>query len=180
VAEVVAAAGSEDSREAAECREAAAPRDHGDAMTWWSTPSRRLLSEPDEARVIAAIRAAEAKTSGEIRVHVERRCTGGAIATAGRWFTRLGMEATADRNGILFYIAVDDREFAIVGGAGIHAKVGDAFWDALRDALRDDFAKGDAASGLIRAIGEAGSRLAEHFPRQAGDVNELPDEISYT
>ncbi len=149
-------------------------------MTFWRRPVKRLLSDEDEARVIAAIHAAEAKTSGEIRVHVERRCAGDAIGTAGRWFRRLGMEATAERNGILVYIAVDDRAFAIVGGAGIHAKVGDAFWAALRDAMRDDFAKGDAASGLIRAIGEAGQRLAEHFPRCGSDVNELPDKISYT
>ncbi len=148
-------------------------------MTFWRRPLRRLLSNEDEARILAAIRSAEARTSGEIRVHVERRCAGSAIRTAGRWFHRLGMEATAERNGILFYIAVDDREFAIVGGAGIHAKVGDAFWVALRDALRDDFTKGDAASGLVRAIGEAGQRLAEHFPRRAGDVNELSDEISH-
>jgi len=140
---------------------------------------RRLLSDQDESQVIAAIRAAEARTSGEIRVHVERRCAGNAIATAGRWFRRLGMEATVERNGILFYIAVDDREFAIIGGAGIHAKVGAAFWEALRDALRDDFTKGDFAAGLRRSIGEAGLRLAEHFPRRTGDANELPDEISY-
>jgi uncharacterized membrane protein len=149
-------------------------------MTFWRPAVRRLLSDEDESRILAAIRAAEARTSGEIRVHVERRYSGSAIGTAGRWFRRLGMEATAERNGILFYIAVDDREFAIVGGAGIHAKVGDAFWEALRDALREDFARGDAASGLIRAIGETGQRLAEHFPRRQGDVNELPDEISYT
>jgi len=149
-------------------------------MTFWRPAVRHILSDEDETRVMAAIRAAETKTSGEIRVHVERRCSGSAIETAGRWFRRLGMEATTERNGILFYIAVDDREFAIVGGAGIHAKVGDAFWGALRDALREDFAKGNAAAGLIRAIGEAGQRLAEHFPRLSGDVNELPDEISYT
>ena len=149
-------------------------------MTFWRRPVRRLLSDADEAQVMAAIHAAEARTSGEIRVHIERRKGGSAIGTAGRWFRRLGMEATVERNGILFYVAVDDREFAIVGGAGIHAKVGDAFWEALRDAMRDDFAKGDAASGLIRAIGEAGLRLAEHFPRRAEDANELSDEISYT
>jgi len=149
------------------------------AMTWWREPVRRLLSKQDESRVIAAIRAAEARTSGEIRVHVERRCAGRAIAAAGRWFRRLGMDATTERNGILFYVAVDDRAFAIVGGAGIHAKVGDAFWEALRDALRESFAKGDPAAGLVRAIDEAASRLAEHFPRRGDDRNELSDEISY-
>jgi len=149
------------------------------AMMWWRTPLRRLLSEQDESRVIAAIRAAEVRTSGEIRVHVERRCTGSAMEAAGRWFRHLGMDATAERNGILFYVAVDDRAFAIVGGAGIHAKVGGAFWEALRDALREAFAKGEPATGLARAIDEAGLRLAEHFPRRTDDRNELPDEISY-
>jgi len=148
-------------------------------MTFWRAPIRRLLSEPDEARVLAAIRAAEAKTSGEIRVHVERRHAGTAMETARRWYGRLGMDAAKERNGILFYVAVDDRAFAIVGGDGIHAKVGGEFWEALRDAMRDDFAKGDPAAGLLRAIAEAGSRLAEHFPRRADDTNELPDEISY-
>jgi uncharacterized membrane protein len=148
-------------------------------MTWWRTPARRLFSEQDESRVIAAIRAAEARSSGEIRVHVERRCAGSAMASAERWFHSLGMDATSERNGILFYVAVDDREFAIVGGAGIHAKVGEAFWNALRDALRDAFAKGDPAAGLVQAIDESGRRLAEHFPRSGDDRNELPDEISY-
>jgi uncharacterized membrane protein len=148
-------------------------------MIFWREPVRRLLSEKDEARVIAAIRAAEARTSGEIRVHIERRCAGRAMATASRWYRRLGMDAANERNGILFYVAVDDRAFAIVGGAGIHSKVGDAFWQALRDAMRESFAGGDPATGLTRAIGEAGSRLAEHFPLRTDDKNELPDEISY-
>lgn len=148
-------------------------------MRWWREPIRRLLSEKDEASVLTAIRTAEAQTSGEIRVHVERRCAGNAMAAAERWFHRLGMDATRERNGILFYVAVDDRVFAIVGGAGIHAKVGDPFWEALRDAMGDAFAKGEPAAGLTRAIGEAASRLAEHFPRGTDDRNELPDEISY-
>ena len=101
------------------------------------------------------------------------------METAGRWYGRLGMDAAKERNGILFYVAVDDRAFAIVGGAGIHSKVGDAFWEALRDAMRVSFAAGDPAAGLIAAIGEAGSRLATYFPRRVDDKNELSDEISY-
>jgi uncharacterized membrane protein len=107
------------------------------AMTWWLEPVRRLLSKKEETAVLEAIRRAEARTSGEIRVHVERRCAGNAMAAAERWFQRLGMDATRERNGILFYVAVDERAFAIVGGAGIHAKVGDPFWEALRDAMGD-------------------------------------------
>lgn len=145
----------------------------------WRNPVRRLLSEADEKRVIAAIQAAEHGTSGEIRVHVERRCAGDAIGAARRWFHRLGMSATTERNGILFYVAVEDRAFAVVGDSGIHAKVGHAFWDALRDAIGDAFAKGDPATGLTRAIEEAGLRLSEHFPRRGDDRNELPDKVSY-
>jgi uncharacterized membrane protein len=89
------------------------------------------------------------------------------------------MEKTKGRSGILFYVAVDDRRFAIVGDAGIHAKVGDAFWVQLRDAMREAFARGDAATGLCRAIDEAGAQLATHVPRGPDDRNELPDEISY-
>lgn len=148
-------------------------------MTWWREPVRRLLSAEDEAKVIAAIREAEARTSGEIRVHVERRCAGSAIEAAGRWYGRLRMDDATLHNGVLFYVAVDDRAFAIVGGAGIHAKVGDAFWESLRDLMREDFARGNPAAGLRRAIGQAGLSLAEHFPRAADDRNELPDEISY-
>ena len=163
---------------AAGCRAEEALPDHGDAMTWLRSPLRRLLSPSEERAVILAIRGAEAKTSGEIRVHVERR-SADPIASARQWFAKLGMEATAERNGILFYVAIDDRTFAVVGDAGIHEKVGDAFWTALRDELRDSFAKGEAANGLIRAIGDAGTRLAEHFPRRGDDRNELSDEISY-
>jgi uncharacterized membrane protein len=148
-------------------------------MTWWRTPVRRLLSEKDEADVMAAIRAAESKTSGEIRVHVEHRATGDALTAARSWFHRLGMDKTDLHNGILFYFAVDQQAFAIVGDSGIHARVGDAFWEALRDRMSEAFAKGSPASGLARAIEEAGSRLAEHFPRGKDDKNELTDEISY-
>ena len=129
--------------------------------------------------MIAAIRAAEARTSGEIRVHVEHRATGDALSAARGWFHRLGMDQTKERNGILFYIAVDERAFAIIGDAEIHARVGDAFWQALRDQMHDAFAKGSPATGLSSAIEEAGLRLAEYFPRAKDDRNELTDEISY-
>ena len=148
------------------------------AMAFWHSPLRKLLDEDQEARVLAAIRAAELRTSGEIRVHVERRCEVDAMEAARRWFARLGMDATAERNGILFYVAVSDRKFAVVGDSGIHAKVGEGFWTALRDAMAGEFAKGRHVEGLIRGIAEAGERLAEHFPRGESDRNELPDGIS--
>lgn len=141
-------------------------------------PARRFLSDADELRVLEAIRSAESETSGEIRVHIERRCGGQPMEAAKRWFRRLGMRGTRDRNGVLFYLAVDERVFAVVGDVGIHEKVGQDFWAALRDELQGSFAAGDHAAGLIRAIAETGRRLALHFPRRPDDRNELPDEVS--
>jgi uncharacterized membrane protein len=148
-------------------------------MAWRRSPVRSLLSAEDERRVIEAIRSAEASTSGEIRVHIERWSGSTPMETARRWFDRLGMRATRERNGILFYVAVDERTFAVVGDEGIHGKVGPAFWDGLRDILRDAFARGDHAAGLIRAITEAGTQLQAHFPRRDDDRNELTDTVSY-
>lgn len=149
------------------------------AMRWRRSPVRRLLSKDDEARVIAAIRSAEAATSGEIRVHVERWSGGAPLEAARRWFDRLGMRGTRERNGILFYIAVDERAFAVVGDDGIHQKVGPEFWEALRDILRKAFSEKDHAGGLVHAIAEAGVQLSTHFPRRADDRNELTDTVSF-
>jgi len=147
-------------------------------MPWWKNAVHRLLSQKDQERIVAAIAAAELRTSGEIRVHVEATSGGDPLAAARRWFVRLGMQKTAHRNGILIYVAVDERAFAIAGDDGIHVHVGDDFWNAVRDALREDFARGAFADGLVRAIGVTGDRLAAHFPRETGDRNELPNEIS--
>lgn len=141
-------------------------------------PVRRILSKEDEAKVVDAVRAAEARTSGEVRVHVEARSGGDPLEAARRWFVRLGMERTAARNGVLFYLAVRERAFAVLGDEGIHAHVGAEFWDAVRDAMREHFSRGEFALGLVSGIDAAGARLAEHFPRRDDDVNELPDEVS--
>lgn len=147
-------------------------------MAWKGSTVRRLLSDADERRVVTAIRDAESKTSGEIRVHVERWSREPALVTAQRWFERLGMRRTHHRNGVLFYVAVDERAFAVVGDEGIHREVGAEFWEAMRDAMASSFAQGDFAGGLVKAIEAAGVRLAEHFPRRPEDRNELPDDVS--
>jgi uncharacterized membrane protein len=138
-----------------------------------------LLSAADEARIVAAIRRAEARTSGEIRVHVERRCRGDALAAARAAFDRLGLRGTARRNGVLFYVAVADRRFAVVGDDGIHRAVGEAFWEGIRDDLASRFRARDFAGGLEAAILAAGEALARTFPRGEDDRNELPDGVSY-
>ena len=140
----------------------------------------RLLRIIDDDRVRSAIAAAEKETSGEIRVSVSRFFYGSVRRAAERAFDRLKMRATKDRNGILFFVVPSRRRFVVVGDEGIHAKVGQEFWDGLVAAMSGDFREGKFNEGLIRGITECGRMLAQHFPYDAGtDVNELPDDIDY-
>lgn len=139
-----------------------------------------LLSPADQQRVVAAIRAAEQTTSGQIKVHVEARCRGGdAYHRAAELFHRLGLERTRARNGVLLYVAVRDRKFALIGDSGIHEEVGSAFWHEAVARMRTAFQSGDLGAGLVGAISAVGERLAKRFPHHAGDPNEIPDDISF-
>lgn len=141
---------------------------------------RRLLEIIDDDRVKAAIVAAEKLTSGEIRVSVSRFFWGNVQRAAHGAFTRLGMRATRDRNGILFFVVPSRRRFAIIGDEGIHQKVGQEFWEKLVAAMAEDFKAGKFNEGLIRGISEAGRSLSVHFPYEGNkDVNELPDDIDF-
>lgn len=151
---------------------AAEPAENGDTMNWFSSAPKI-----DHDRVVAAIVAAEAKTSGEIRVILARRPHPDAIAAAQKHFERLGMTRTAARNGVLIFLAPRSRTFAVIGDTAIHEKCGDAFWTELAAAMTEHFKNNDFTAGLVHGIDRAGSLLAEHFPRQADDRNELPDTI---
>lgn len=141
---------------------------------------RGLLEIIHDDRIKAAIAAAERMTSGEIRVSVSRFFYGSVRRAAERAFQRMKMRDTKDRNGILFFIVPSRRRFAVIGDEGIHAKVGQEFWDGLVAAMAGDFREGKFNEGLVRGIGECGRMLADHFPHQgARDVNELPDEIDF-
>lgn len=133
----------------------------------------------DDARVVAAIAAAERRTSGEIRVFISRRRLGrdDVLARAQARFEKLGMTATAERNGVLLYILPHDQKFAILGDRGIHEKCGDAFWNAIAGHLRERLARGEFTDGVVEAVTRAGEALARHFPARGGDTNELPDHI---
>jgi len=134
----------------------------------------------DVDRVKTAIAEAERATSGEVRVSVARFFWGGVRAAAERAFARLGMTGTKDRNGILFFIVPSRKKFVILGDEGIHAKVGQPFWEALAGLMSERFKKGEFTEGLVEAIGEAGRRLGEHFPFDAAyDVNELVDDVDF-
>jgi uncharacterized membrane protein len=140
-----------------------------------------VFFSPEEQRLIVnAIREAERATSGEVRVFVESRCSYvDAIDRALELFTEMGMHATAERNGVLVYVAIKDHQLAVLGDEGIHRKVGADYWRTevqkmLRDFNREDYAKGIA--GCVKDIGEA---LKAHFPYASNDRNELSDEIEF-
>lgn len=139
----------------------------------------RFFSKEEEAVIVEAIRKAELATSGEVRVHVEVGAEAPAVSVAKRVFHHLGMHETADRNGVLILLAVDRREFAIIGDEGIDKVIPAGFWDSARDIMQRHFKEGEFTQGIELAIGEVGTQLKSYFPYQEGDVNELPDEISY-
>lgn len=144
-----------------------------------SKSPKTLLSESDQAQVVAAIKQAELQTSGEIRVHIDRTSRGNAVRKAIKVFRWLKMHKTAARNGVLIYLAVEESQFAIIGDEGIDQVVPSGFWDSTRDAMQVKFKEGLFAQGLSHGIQEAGEQLRSHFPYQSDDVNELPDEISF-
>lgn len=140
----------------------------------------KFLSEKDKLQITNAIRVAETNTSGEIRVHIETKCAGGnALDRAAFLFEQLKMHKTALRNGVLFYVALEDHKFAILGDAGINSKVPDDFWESTKDIVIGKLKEGKIAEGLASGIVMAGEQLKAHFPYQSDDVNELSDEISF-
>lgn len=139
--------------------------------------ARTFLQALDEARLRAAIAAAEATTSGEIRVMVSRSAADDPVAAARGAFLRHGMERTRDRNAVLLFVAPLSQTFAVVGDEGVHARCGQEFWDGLGRRLGEAFGAGDFTGGLCQVVEETGRRLAEHFPRRPDDSNELPDQV---
>ena len=139
---------------------------------------KEFLTPEEEGRVIDAIRKAESHTSGEIRVHFEKRLQEDPIERAKEVFFYLRMDKTKYQNGVLFYVAVDDHRFAILGDKGIDEVVPNDFWESIRDEVIKEFKNGDHAKGLVMGILHAGEKLKEFFPVDEDDQNELPDEIS--
>lgn len=140
----------------------------------------KFFSKEQQAQILAAVKEAELATSGEIRVHIETKLKVDVLDRAAWLFKKLGMHETAERNGVLFYLAVQDRKFAIIGDAGINAKVGAGFWDEISELLTQNFKEGKFTEGLSEGIRMAGNQLKTHFPHQKDDINELPDEISFS
>jgi len=142
--------------------------------------TRGLLSDADFDAIAAAVREAERGTSGEVRVHLERRLPAGAdaLARAGHVFTHLKMHATAERNAVLIFLSVEDRKLAIVGDRGVHARVGDEYWQRVRDAMVERLRAGAARDAIVHAVTDVGLVLAKFFPPRPGHSNQLSDEVS--
>jgi len=138
-----------------------------------------FFSKEQQTIIRNAIKEAEKSTSGEIRVHIETGIKGEVLDRAAWIFKKIGMHKTEDRNGVLFYLALNNRKFAIIGDSGINAKVPDDFWDEVKLKIEKYFSTEKFAEGLNKGILMTGIKLKEYFPRTKNDINELPDEISF-
>jgi uncharacterized membrane protein len=143
--------------------------------------TREFLSKLEHDRIIQAIREAESKTSGEIRVLVQRgKLKGDPLEAAQRKFHRLDMHKTRERNAVLIFVAPRVHKFAVVGDQAIHEKCGAEFWQRIVERMRMHFQNEKFSDALIEAVKEVGSVLARHFPQTVRDTNELPDDVIET
>lgn len=141
--------------------------------------AKNFFSKEQQETILLAVKNAELDTSGEIRVHIESRCPGDVLDRAAQVFDLLHMQNTKLRNGVLIYLSIENRKFAILGDAGINAVVPENFWDEVKNVMIRHFRENRFTEGLTEAIERTGEQLKKHFPYQADDVNELPDEISF-
>ena len=142
---------------------------------------QKFFDEEESTLIVNAIKQAEQRTNGEVRVFVESKCSWmDAIDRAHELFFKLGMQQTENRNASLVYVAIKDRQLAVFGDEGIHRKVGDAYWNSVVTDMLSHFNKDNYAQGIADSVLKIGEALATHFPfdRQT-DINELPDEIVF-
>ena len=139
----------------------------------------QFFTEEQKKNITDAVKEAELNTSGEIRVHIESDCKTDVLDRAAYIFEKLAIHKTELRNGVLFYLSINDRKFAILGDAGINAVTPDNFWEEIKETVLNHFKKNEFDLGLSTGIKMAGEALKKHFPYQKNDVNELSDEISF-
>ncbi len=140
---------------------------------------KTFLTEIQQKSIQLAIESAELNTSGEIRVHIDSKCKGDVMKVATKVFEKLGMHNTELRNGVLFYLAVEDKKFAILGDKGINEAVPSDFWNIVKNLMIEEFKKEEFTVGLCQGIELAGDKLKNHFPYQKEDKNELSNDISF-
>ncbi len=146
-------------------------------MFW--TKKKKFFNKEEEQRITAAIRTAETASSGEIRVYVESECADSVEKRTVEIFKKLKMYLTHERNGVLIYIAIESRKFAIFGDEGIHKKMGFSFWTTEAATLKTFLADERIADGVCKVALDIGEALKVHFPYQSDDKNELPDKPVY-
>lgn len=137
-----------------------------------------FLTTEEEQEIVDAILEAEKSTSGEIRVHIEASSKMDHFSRAQQVFHFLKMDNTKDENGVLIYVAVNDKKFVIYGDSGIDRVVPKGFWESTKEIIALHFKKGAFKKGIVEGILKAGKELQEHFPWDHGDINELSDAIS--
>ncbi len=139
--------------------------------------ARKFIEHLRHPDIVAAIRAAELKTSGEIRVFISHRSVEDPVAAAQAHFLRMGMDKTRERNAVLIFVAPRSHKFAVIGDSAVHARCGEPFWQELAAEMSGHFKASEFNRGLLHAISKAGDLLGHHFPRRPDDQNELPDEV---
>ena len=139
--------------------------------------TKHFIQKLEHDRIAKAIAEAEAKTSGEIRVFIQRGEVDDAIMAARTQFEKLGMTATRHRNGVLIFVAPRAQKFAVIGDTGIHERSGDQFWQELVGSMHEHFKAENFTDAVVHGINRAGELLAQHFPRRPDDTNELTDAV---
>ena len=158
--------------------EAAASEAEEQARVGDQMRTKQFLSKLEHDHIVAAIRAAESRTSGEIRVYIQRgKLKADPLISAQKKFRRLRMDKTSERNAVLMFIAPRAHKFAVVGDKAIHEKCGEEFWQQVVDAMRAHFQNEKFSHAIVQGIEEIGNLLSMHFPRTPGSSNELPDEV---
>ena len=138
-----------------------------------------FFSRKEKKQILATVQKAEKNTSGEIRVHLEYNTRGPVYGHAQKVFQRIGMTKTAQRNGVLIFLATGNKKFAVLGDVGINEKVPEGFWNDVVQIMQEHFKRNKFAEGVSEAVLRIGEKLKTYFPHQANDKNELPDSISY-
>ena len=141
--------------------------------------AKDFFTEEERKQIVDSIKQAEFKSSGEIKVHIENTFKGEVLDRAAQVFKQLEMHKTELRNGVLIYLAIKDRKFAVIGDAGINKVVGNNFWDEAKDLMLSEFKNQAFAKGLCEGISKIGEQLTAFFPRSKDDLNELSDDISF-
>ena len=167
---------AEDSADLAAVGAASAAAGQGQAGDQMRT--REFLSKLEHDRIVQEIGEAESKTSGEIRVLIERgKLKSDPLEAAQSKFHRLGMHKTRERNAVLIFVVPRAHKLAVVGDKAIHEKCGDEFWQRIVEGIRTDFQTEQFSDALVEAVKEIGSVLARDFPKTSSDTNELPDDV---